>query len=138
MRLQTVSLTSGGEQFLEAYCFSTDKVGDVVYIMGDRVGYHYQVTKVNVDSITNASAVGIIVGKYSATDCVVQRSGLVEDLYVGLTPQELQFIGVDSRLQHVPPAPPLTGRRIVQCIAQAMASNVLLIDVKSPIIRTAQ
>ena len=122
---------------LQAYCYSTDAVGDAVYIMGDKVGARYQVTKVNIDVLTTIPSIGIITLKISATECVVQTGGIVHDVYTGLTPQAPLFIGTDSRLTEVrTPNKPTAGRRALQIIGQALSSTDLLLTIRSPIILT--
>ena len=134
MKLQTSPLTAGGDQFLEAFCFSTDAVGDVVYVMGNKVGTRYQVTKVNINNITHIPAIGVIFAKPSATTCLVQTAGVLRSVYTGRTPQKPQFISLTSTLQETPPVAPTSGRRAVQIIALALSTEDLLIHVKSPII----
>lgn len=137
MRLQTSPLSAGGDQFLEAFCFSTDAVGDAVYIMGDKVGGRHQVTKTDINDVTHAPAIGLIIFKETSTTCVVQVGGVLNGVYTGLTPQAPQFVGLDSKLHETPPAAPTTGRRSIQMLAQAISSEDLLISARSPIIRVA-
>jgi len=136
MRLQALP-TGNVEQQLLAYCFATDAVGDVVYVMGAKVGQHYQVTKVNIDNVATMPAVGVIIQKPNATECIVQQSGIVRDIYTGMTPNKPLFVGTNSRLTETrTPNKPTTGRRALQIIGQALSSGDLLIAVKSPIILT--
>jgi len=136
MKLQASPVGASSGSFIPAFCFSTDRIGDVVYIMGNKVSDTYQVTKVNINNIAHVPAVGIIILKEDATKCVVQVGGLLTGPYTALTPQKHQFIGLDSRLTEAVPSPPTIGRRAVQIIAQAIATDTLLIHIKSPIIRT--
>ena len=81
MRLQPVTQSQRVRQNeLLAYCFSTDSVLDCVYIMGPKVGVHYQVTKADITNPVKMPAVGIIVSKSGPTDCVVQVSGVIRGL----------------------------------------------------------
>jgi hypothetical protein len=135
MRLQTAPTSPTAQTLFLAFCFSTDAVGDAVYIMGDRVGERYQVTKVDIDNITHVPAIGVIIFKTSSTECVVQTQGILQGVYTGLTPQKPLFIGTDSRLTEiVTPHKPTPGRRALQIMGQGIASTELLLDVKSPII----
>lgn len=136
MRLQT-SPSADGSQFFEAFCFSTDSVGDAVYIMGDKVGDRYQVTKVDIDDLNTMPAVGVITAKLSSSICVVQHSAIWFDAYTGLPPNAPLFINTTGQLQMTPPAEPTVGRRFLQMMAQAVSSKDVLISVRSPIILVA-
>lgn len=136
MRLQTPPLALT-DQYILAYCLPTDAVGDVVYITGDKIGERYQTTKIDIDDISTVPGIGIIVQKTAATECVVQVSGILRDVYVGLTPNKPLFAGLDARLTETPPSAPGSGRRAIQIIGQAIASSDLLIQPKPPIIRVA-
>ena len=136
MRLQTSPLGTSGDQILEAFCFSTDAVGDAVYVTGNKVGDLYQVTKVDIDDITTMPAIGIVIEKPTptATTCTIQLGGVIRDVYTGLTPQKPLFIGTDSRLTHAVTGYPTSGRRAQQMMGQALATTELFLQVKSPII----
>jgi hypothetical protein len=112
-----------------ALCYSSDAVGDAVYIMGDRVNGSFQVTKVDIDesNVVKAVACGVIIQKLSPTTCKVQTSGRILGLYTGLTPGLSLFVQEDSRLGHAPPVNPPVGRRVVQSLAYALAADVLLV-----------
>lgn len=134
MRLQALP-TGNVEQQLLAYCFSTDAVGDVVYIMGNKVGQHYQVTKVNIDDIATMPAIGIIIQKINAAECVVQQVGIVHNVYAGMVPNKPLFIDTNSRLTETrTPNKPTAGRRALQVMGQALSTSDILLSVKSPII----
>lgn len=136
MKLHAAPAGASNNSYLPAFCFSTDVVGDVVYIMGAKVGLRYQVTRVDIDDISTVPAIGILIAKDSATTCIVQIGGLLSDVYTSLTPHKPLFIGLTGRLDETPPDP-VAGRRAVQMIAQALSSADVLIHVKSPIIRVA-
>jgi hypothetical protein len=125
---------STGDTF-DAYCYATDLVGDAVYIMGDRVGAYYQVTKVLIDdsSIIKSCACGLIVQKTTATTCKVQTIGIVSGIYSGLTPGLSLFVQTNSRLSHVVPSEPSSGMRSIQSLAYALATDVLLVRPWPPI-----
>lgn len=135
MRLQTTPIGAITRSVFEAFCFSTDTVGDVVYIMGDKVGDKYQVTKVDIDNITTMPAIGIITRKITAGECEVQTGGLVQTIYTGLVPNKVLFVGTDSRLTiNVPSHKPTPGRRAVQVMGQVLSSSDFFLHVRSPII----
>ena len=133
MRLTPTS-TAGVPDVIRAFCYSTDAVGDCVYVMGDRVVRTYQVTKVDVDDIDikKAVAVGVIISKSSPTDCVVQKEGPLDNTFFGMTPGATLFVGHDSRPTETP-APPTFGlKRVLQPIGHAIASDVLWIAPGQP------
>lgn len=135
MRLQATAVGGATQQVIPAFCFSTDAVGDVVYIMGNKVGSHYQVSRVDIDDITHMPAIGVLIKKDDASTCYVQTGGIVRDLYTGLTPNKPLFVGTNGRLtETVPGHKPSSGRRAIQVIAQALSSSELLLTVKSPIL----
>lgn len=127
---------SGATDVLDANCLSTDAVKDVVHIAGDKGGGRYTVTKVDIAAVSavDAVGVGVIISKDSGdpTLCQVQISGLLEDVYTGLTPGRRLFIGTNSQLTETPPAHPLTGTRLVQKMGYALASNVVLVAPEEP------
>jgi hypothetical protein len=136
MRVEPISspvLAGGSSLFVPSFCFSTDAVGDFVYIFGDKVGDNYQVSKADQDVATKMPAVGVIIEKPSATDCVVQLSGIVRGIYTGLTPQKRYFLGADSR-PTVAFARPTSGFRVVQVLGLALASGEFLLRFEKPII----
>jgi hypothetical protein len=134
MRLQPSSASGAAQQVIPAFCFAADAVGDVVYIMGNKVGDHYQVTRVNINNILTVPAIGLILSKDSSTQCLVQLDGIVRGLYTGLTAQKPLFINTSGRLTHAVPSYPTSGRRALQMMGQAIASDELFLNVKSPII----
>jgi hypothetical protein len=137
MRLQTTPIGSATRSILEANCLATDTVGDAVRITGDTVSGKYQVTKVNIDVIPTMPAIGIIIRKTSTTACEVQVSGVVRDVYTGLTFHKRLFIDTTGKLIEGPPARPTTGFRAVQVMGVVLDATALLLDVESPIILRA-
>ena len=134
MNTRPVSTGLGAPQLLRANCLVSDAVGDAVCITGDRVGDLYQVTRVDIDNSNprQAIAVGVIKSKSSSTLCLVQVSGEMRSLYSGLTPNRPIFVGVDGRLTQTRPPAPVTGKRMLRCMGQALADDVLLISPWSP------
>jgi hypothetical protein len=136
MRLQA-SPTSAADQYLAAYCYATDAVGDVVYVMGNKVGEKYQVTKVDIDDIATMPSVGVIIEKPDASECVVQVAGVIRGVYTGLTPHKMMFVGTDSRLTETPtPRKPTSGERAHQNMGYVLSNSELLLRVQQPIILT--
>lgn len=123
------------QDIVDAACSSGDTVGDVVYVLADKVGLLYSVTKVDIDNAESwrAIGIGVIKSKSETTVCKVQLGGLLQGVYTGLLPGRRLFINTSSRLSLSPPPAPVSGRRLSQRIAYAMASDTILIDPKEPI-----
>lgn len=114
---------------LPATCLASDDVGHAVRITGDRVGGLYQVTRADIDAAASheARSAGLIVSKTDSTTCVVQTSGILVGIFSGLTPGRLLFVGTDATLSTTPPSRPSSGRRTIQPLAYAVASDVAII-----------
>jgi hypothetical protein len=121
----------------DALCLSTDQLGDVVYISGDKIGSYYQVAKVDITTTTKMPAIGIIVQKLTSTTCVVMYSGEVTGLYTGMTPGETMFANSSSQLSETPPGAPTTGIVAVQAIAYSLSSDTIVVKPELPTIRVS-
>lgn len=137
MRTQFVGVSAAGGEtsLLPAYCFATDHVGDAVYFMGNRVGIHFQVTRVNIDDSNprKATARAIIVSKSDPSTCTILISGLLEGIYTGLTYGATVFVGTDGRLTTEKPAQPLTGSRLIQRVGSVLDSSCIAISFETPV-----
>lgn len=134
MILQPVTGAGGGgaREPIQAICLVTDAIGHAVYVSGDKVAGLLQVTRADVDNPGKMPAIGLIVDKLGATDCLVQLEGEVTGIYSGLTPNQSLFVGTDGMLTHTRPARPGTGSRYVQVLARALATDVLYLMLESP------
>jgi len=140
MRTTPISAGMGAQpSVIRAYCFNTDLPGHAVRVLGDRVGGLYQVTKVDIDSSdpVESIAVGVIAAKMSSSTCMVMLTGPLTGVYNGLPFGRLLFSGTDAYLSITRPARPATGGRIVQPIAHAIASNVVLVNPGQPTLLVA-
>ena len=137
MRLQALTTVSTSGQvapnIFPAFCFNTDIVGDIVYIMGAKVGLRYQVSKVDIDDPNKMPAVGIIIRKTAPTDCVVQSGGILRSIYGALTPGGRLFVGTDSRPKHIYTRPS-SGFRLVQRIGTAISATDIIVLPQDPLI----
>jgi hypothetical protein len=136
MRLQTSPLSAGGDQFLEAFCFATDAVGDFVYISGDQVGSTYQVEKLDPTNLNKMPFAGVLIEKSGPSDCIIQVAGVVRDLYSGMTPGKMQLAGLTARPVETL-ARPTTGLRVRQVAGLALSSTDMLIQTMQPVILKA-
>lgn len=115
-----------------ADCQPTDEVRDVVRISADAVGGVYQVGKLDITSSAAELALGVIISKASPTRCTVQVGGQMAGIYTGLDAGKPLFVGGDAKLTHVVPIHPATGIKWVHFIAQALSSDVVLLQVQGP------
>jgi hypothetical protein len=136
MRLQASSNQGAATQGLAAFCLATDAVGDTVYIADAKVGDFYQVAKADIDDLAKMPGFGIIIHKSTSTQCIVQTSGIVRNVYTGLTPGKPLFIGTDGRLTETVTTHNPTGPRVLQVMGLALGASDLLLNVESPIILT--
>lgn len=134
MRTHPVGSGGGLTGAFRAYCFNTDQPGDAVYIMGDKVGSTYQVTKVDIDSADPVVAipVGVIVSKQSASLCTVRAFGELDALYSGLPPGRLVFVGTDGRLTTTRPPRPGSGTRVLNRVGYTLASGAIMVHESNP------
>lgn len=119
-------------QYFKAYCFSTDLVGHLVYIMGSMVGDFYQVTKTDITNSSKIPSIGLIVHKDVATECVVQTAGIVRDLLTGLTPNATLFVGDDSSPVEAVPSRPVTGYKYIQIVGRSLSDKSFNLSIESP------
>lgn len=117
-------------------CLPTDSIGDFVYVTSDRISGKLQVSKVDIADPAKMPAFGIIVAKVSSTECFVQTSGIVLDVYSGLTPKSVLFVGADSRAAETPPEPGVGETYLIQTAGYSISSNEFCLDLaKIPIKR---
>lgn len=69
-------------------CPSTVSVNDLVYVSGTNT-----VDRANGAGTTAIPAIGFVISKPTATSCVVQYSGLLPNVFVGLTPGGVYTLG---------------------------------------------
>lgn len=134
--LETATDTQQAVVSFTASCLSTDAVGDCVHAVTSGVGSLPYVTKF-IPSMGVGQAVGVVGSKLSATICDVLVAGLLRGVYVGLTAGRPYFVGLDGKLTTAILVPPDHGRVLVQQVAVALNSDVLLVDLRTPTIRTA-
>jgi hypothetical protein len=109
-------------RYFDANCQPSDAAFNCVYVTGVSMGSP-DVTTVNPSNPATMPAVGIIVEKYSATDCLVQVFGLITGIF-GLVPGQRYFVGPGGTVTTPAPVPPAT----LQVIGLSIGPNQLLID----------
>lgn len=92
----------------EAECTAAESVGDFVCISDDPPNGYDIVAKADPSDFNKMPAVGVIINKTSPTKCLVQWYGETPDIFTGLASGEYYFVGSDSKVSDVPPAPTVT------------------------------
>lgn len=103
-------------------CQPGNLVGDLVRVYGPRVSSLYRVDRADPTSYATMPMWGALTEKESPTVCKVQGSGIVEDLWTGLTPGRTYFVGLDGRPSAVPP---IGSGVFVQRIGVALDVNAM-------------
>jgi len=118
-------------RYFEATCQGTDLEGDFVRVTGE-AGLP-TVEKVDPLDLAKMPALGVILVKISATNCVVATIG--ELAAVGLTAGAPYWIGTDGRLSVTVPDPPASGLAVVQSIGRALTATRLQLGLETRGIR---
>jgi hypothetical protein len=106
-------------------------VGDIAVTVS-YLGEIPVVKKMDIDTISQFSVLGMIIQKIDSTNCIVQVGGEVRGIYTGLIPGRRLFVGTDGRLTHTVPTPAPVGVRLSQAAAMALTPNALYIQVWPP------
>ncbi len=106
----------------QADCTVDEVIGDFVYVMGDPVADRDQVRKANPANYDKLPTVGVVISKSADDKCLVQWLGETPALFTGLSTGEIYFLGADSKIAEVPPAP-VTVDMFVQPIGVAVAPD---------------
>jgi hypothetical protein len=131
----TLSRSSRQDTFT-ANCPSGALVGDMVYISGDQIGGFYQVGLCDIRE-DNKRTVGMIVEKQSPTQCTVQKSGDVTNLYSGLTPGRQIFLGLGTGARLTQIVPNYSPKVYIERAGIALASNVIDLHIEPATVRVS-
>ena len=130
MILQQVARGGRAANVFQAQCSLAESVGDIVFVAGPPILGLYQVRKVNIDDSNKRTVWGMIT-KITGTNCVVQTTGIVKDVYFGLTPGKKLFVDTNARATEVVPAYPTMGKRLIHKVGVVLATNELSLDFQS-------
>lgn len=114
-----------------AICAVEDMVGDFVYVTGGFTeAAEYQVSKADISHPEKMPVIAVIIAKISDTSCVIQFYGEVRNVYTGLVPGKLYFVGSDGRPSMSPPTPPVgvNSRAYIQAAGVAVDEDILLFN----------
>ena len=115
--------------FARAECLASDGVGALVYIRSAAVGGVLRVETSEPSDFDKMPAIGMIIQKFSDTDCLVQYRGSIDGVYAGLTAGETLFVGDGGGLDAEPPDPTLGDPfRFVQAVGVALGGDLLSLD----------
>lgn len=129
------SLVNPGSTFFRANCDVSVSVGDVVYLTGIVISGAPGVDTVDIDVSGENPGIGVVIKKRTSTTCIIQVSGIVRQVYAGLTPGDFMFVAPGGNLTDTIPSPPSAGRRAVQNVGSVLKSNEVLLDIKLPTYR---
>lgn len=104
----------------QGVCAAGDAVGDMMYVSGSGKA----VAKADAFTAAKMPAVGPIISKPTSTSCIIQVSGIVYDVFSGLTPGQTYFIGAGGTISLVPPSPSVAYS---QTIGISIDTDALLI-----------
>jgi hypothetical protein len=123
--------SNGGAVILGATCTSLDNVGDLVYIAGSGM----IVSRADPTNNSKMPAVGCIISKSSDTDCEVQVGSVVTNVYSGLVPGKIYFVGTDGSITVSRPTPQIGRSLLVQPVGVALDISKFLINPSPTITR---
>lgn len=106
----------------------TNQIGDAVYSCGVTDGI-YSVDRADSSNSSKMPLIGVIIEKYGDTSCLVQLSGELKNVYTGLVPSKIYWIGSDGRpclFQNLPSLAP-TDLSYGQSFGVSLGANVLLL-----------
>jgi hypothetical protein len=120
---------SEARQFYPGECTAAESVGDFVYIYGPMNGDRVVVRACDSTVRAKMPAWAMIVQKSSDTECILQRWGMVTNVYTGLTPGELYHVDQDGELgSYARPG-------FAQIVAQAIGTDELWLTIEPMIIK---
>lgn len=112
-----------------ADCLASDGVGQMVYVRSAAIGGKLQVSAADPSDFSKMPAVGMIIHKATATECVVQFKGKVAGVYAGLTPGEMLFLDDSGGLSDEPPDPTAPKpSKFVQHLGTALSTDIIGLD----------
>lgn len=108
---------------VSAVCQSTDQLFKCVYISGDGVGDVYQVSTCDPSDKLKMPAIGVIIEKESATECIVQLFGEIKGIYAGLPPNSPLYVSWSGDLSVTPPSI-ISGEIYIQNVGRVLSSGI--------------
>lgn len=126
---RTSGSSSTSDATFQAHCSTSDQVGNLVRVVGPKIGAIYQVISCDISNPNFMPAIGIIVSKPTTSTCVVQRFGAAATpgIIAPLITGKRCFVGFDSKPTVTPPlavnSP--TGVAMIQIVGVAIGTNLI-------------
>jgi len=112
--------------FISAVCTNAELVGHFVYMTPSA-----EVRRVDIANRLKMPAFGVIVQKPNATSCVVQISGVVANVFFGMTPGNVLISQGGTPTNTL--TYPLSGVRWIQLVGTAIAADRLALNFHRPV-----
>jgi len=110
--------------FFRGSCIASENIGSLVYISGPKVGGLVPVRVVDPEDEAKMPSAGLIIHKFSQTECMVQQSGPVNGVFTGLEEGKTYKAGTAGVLRRLAPVAPPGGYAMVQFVGHAVAGDV--------------
>ncbi len=121
---------SQSSKFFRGTCTTAEEVGKIVYINGDPSGELYPVRTASSSDSAKVPGIGVVIKKYSDTDCLVQMSGEVRNIFTGLEINKTYKLDHDGGIRRLIPDVGPGGYAYVQFIGTAISSNTLWLNIE--------
>lgn len=128
MRLRNFPAPSA--QYFRGSCTSAEAIGKVIYVTGNPTQGIYPVRTADSGDEDKVPGVGVVIRKYSETDCLIQRFGEIHNVFSGLEVNKTYKLNADGDLQRFIPAVGPGGYSFVQFIGTAIAEDVLWLSIE--------
>jgi hypothetical protein len=122
------SASTGDNTIEDLVCDASVSVGNMVRMNGTTV------VNAQADSFVNSKVFGVCVAKTNATTCNVQVTGFTDDIFVGLSTNELYFLS-DSTPGAITTSPPTASGAVVQQVGRPVSSTSLVINITDGMVR---
>lgn len=129
MKLRNPS-NSNQKNILLCNCTSDEVVGNFVYLYSVDVDGIYNVRKASCDYIDKMPSIGVVIKKNSSTECFVQTSGVVRDVFSDLSFGKTYKIDNDGGITDLAPSPGVNGYSMVQFIGLSYDVDSLSLSIE--------
>ena len=114
------------ETIITTECDDTLNIGDCVYLTNVYNNRHVA-HLANPLEYSKMPAIGIVIQKIKSTECNIQLSGIVKNIYTDLTDRKLLFVNNLGRVGNSPPFFQNENFVFLQNIGQSLSSNTILL-----------
>ena len=128
MKLRNPS-NSNQKNILLCNCTSDELVGNFVYLHSIDGGGIYNVRRASCDYVDKMPSIGVIVKKNSSTECFVQTSAIVRDIFSDLSIGKTYKIDSDGGIVVPAPSPGINGYSMIQFIGLSYNNDSLSLSI---------